>query len=145
MQQSEHPEVPQAGSDALDLPFPVVREVGVFACFGWLAAAARDMRANPGGSLFYGSCFAFMGLVLTTVFRHADGRHRDRRNQRAHGVAPHALDVARKLIAFKLQIMQHPPPGRRARAAQPDRLYDCQKEFHALPSSRKFFAMRRNA
>lgn len=71
MQQSEHPEVPQAGSDALDLPFPVVREVGVFACFGWLAAAARDMRANPGGSLFYGSCFAFMGLVLTTVFRHA--------------------------------------------------------------------------
>ena len=77
--------------------------------------------------------------------RHADSRHRDRRNQRAHGVAPYALDVARKLIAFKLQIMQHPPPGRRARAAQPDRLYDCQKEFHALPSSRKFFAMRRNA
>ena len=27
----------------------------------------------------------------------------------------------------------------------PGRLYDCQKEFHALPSSRKFFAMRRNA
>ncbi|WP_430432986.1 DUF2189 domain-containing protein [Methyloversatilis sp.] len=29
------------------------------------------MRASPGGSLFYGACFAFMGLVLTTVFRHA--------------------------------------------------------------------------
>lgn len=71
MQQSEQQESPTSDADAIDLPFPVVREVGLFACFGWLAKAAGDMRAMPGGSLFYGSCFAFMGLVLTTVFRHA--------------------------------------------------------------------------
>lgn len=71
MQQSEHPEAPQADGDAQDLPFPVVREVGLFACFDWLGRAFQDMRASPGGSLFYGACFAFMGLVLTTVFRHA--------------------------------------------------------------------------
>lgn len=70
MQQSEQQETPPT-TDATDLPFPVVREVGLFACFGWLAKGFADMRAMPGGSLFYGGCFAFMGLVLTTVFRHA--------------------------------------------------------------------------
>lgn len=71
MQPSDHPDTPQAVGDAQDLPFPVVREVALLASFGWLAKAAQDIRACPGASLFYGACFAFMGLVLATVFRHA--------------------------------------------------------------------------
>lgn len=72
MQPSEMPneELP-TGQDAPDLPFPVVRVVGGLAPFEWLARGAADLAAHPGASLFYGACFAFMGLVLSSVFSHA--------------------------------------------------------------------------
>ncbi len=72
MQPSELPEEPSpAEGDDEGLPFPVIREIGAFAPFGWLADGAADIAAHPGASLFYGCCFAAMGLLLSTVFSHA--------------------------------------------------------------------------
>lgn len=63
----EHP----AGEDAQGLPFPVVREVELFAAFDWLAKGAADLAHHPAASIFYGTCFALMGLLLSSVFSHA--------------------------------------------------------------------------
>lgn len=52
-------------------PFPTVRDVKMFAPLGWLGLAWRDMKACPIPSLFYGFCFAGMGLLITFVFEHA--------------------------------------------------------------------------
>jgi hypothetical protein len=72
MQPSELPTgEQQVDEDAQGLPFPVVREVGLLAPFEWLAKGAADLASHPGASIFYGVCFAFMGLLLSTVFSHA--------------------------------------------------------------------------
>lgn len=73
MQPSEVPDEENrtSGEDAHGLPFPVVREVGVLAPFEWLAKGAADLARQPGASIFYGSCFAIMGLLLSIVFNHA--------------------------------------------------------------------------
>lgn len=46
-----------------------LREVAFTDPFRWLARGARDLRAAPGISLFYGLCFWGMALLLGTVFR----------------------------------------------------------------------------
>ncbi|MDQ8022385.1 MAG: DUF2189 domain-containing protein [Moraxellaceae bacterium] len=51
--------------------FPEVREVSVTRPFVWLARGVTDLRASPGASLFFGFCFALMGLTITLVFEHA--------------------------------------------------------------------------
>ena len=52
-------------------PFPTVRDVKMFAPLGWLTLAWQDMKSCPIPSLFYGFCFAAMGLLITFVFEHA--------------------------------------------------------------------------
>ena len=76
--------------------------------------------------------------------RHACRRHRDRRKECARRVALHAFYIARQLIALQLQIVHDAPTCRCARTAQRNRLQYHQKKSHALPSSRKFFTMRKN-
>lgn len=53
------------------LGFPTVREVGAGAPFRWLARGLGDLKSCPIPSLFYGFCFAAMGLLITFVFEHA--------------------------------------------------------------------------
>ena len=53
------------------LPFPTVREVSLGAPFRWIARGAADLRAAPGPSLFYGLCFAAMGVLTVLMFLHA--------------------------------------------------------------------------
>lgn len=53
------------------LPFPSVREVPAGSAFRWLARGLSDLKSCPIPSLFYGFCFAAMGLLLTKVFEHA--------------------------------------------------------------------------
>lgn len=53
------------------LPFPTVREVSLGAPFRWIARGAADLRATPGPSLFYGLCFAAMGVLTVVMFLHA--------------------------------------------------------------------------
>ena len=52
-------------------PLPGVRHVRASAPLGWLVAGARDLRAHPLPSLFYGACFAAMGFLIAFTFRHA--------------------------------------------------------------------------
>lgn len=73
---AQGPENPsqQAGSRVDDdpgLPFPTVREVSLSAPFRWIARGAADLRASPGPSLFYGLCFAAMGVLTVVIFLHA--------------------------------------------------------------------------
>ncbi|THF62598.1 DUF2189 domain-containing protein [Pseudothauera rhizosphaerae] len=51
--------------------FPAVRAVGAGAPLKWLARGADDLKSCPIPSLFYGFCFAGMGLLITFVFEHA--------------------------------------------------------------------------
>ncbi|CAI08883.1 predicted integral membrane protein [Aromatoleum aromaticum EbN1] len=51
--------------------FPVVRDVGAGAPLHWIRSGWADFRACPIPSLFYGFCFAAMGLLVTMVFEHA--------------------------------------------------------------------------
>jgi uncharacterized membrane protein len=60
-----------AREDASPLPFPTVRGVGAGAPFGWIARGFADLLHCPIPSLFYGFCFAAMGLLITFVFEHA--------------------------------------------------------------------------
>ncbi|MCB1907578.1 MAG: DUF2189 domain-containing protein [Rhodocyclaceae bacterium] len=53
------------------LPFPKVRDIGVGSPWRWLGLALQDLRSCPIPSLFYGFCFAGMGLLITFVFEHA--------------------------------------------------------------------------
>ena len=56
---------------AAELPFPSIQEVTIGAPFRWLASAWQDLKSCPIPSLFYGFCFAGMGLLVTFVFEHA--------------------------------------------------------------------------
>jgi uncharacterized membrane protein len=53
------------------IPFPHVRDVKATSPFRWLARGWSDFRTCPIASLFYGFCFAGMGLIITFVFEHA--------------------------------------------------------------------------
>lgn len=66
MSQSENAKVEDEG-----LPFPIPREVTVGAPFRWLSRGFSDLKSCPIPSLFYGFCFAGMGLLVTFVFEHA--------------------------------------------------------------------------
>ena len=56
---------------AAALPFPTVRDVPFTAPLSWVGRAFGDLKACPIPSLFYGFCFAGMGLLITFVFEHA--------------------------------------------------------------------------
>jgi len=64
-----HPD--DAAPEGDDTPFPTVREVSPGAPLRWISRGFDDFRACPLPSLFYGFCFAGMGLLITTVFEHA--------------------------------------------------------------------------
>lgn len=53
------------------LAFPTIREIGAGAPLRWLARGLDDLKSCPIPSLFYGFCFAGMGLLITLVFQHA--------------------------------------------------------------------------
>lgn len=55
----------------LPTSFPKLRDIDIGRPFHWLALAVADMKECPVPSLLYGTCFAAMGLLLTTVFRNA--------------------------------------------------------------------------
>ena len=52
-------------------PLPAVRSVDALAPLQWLGSGARDFRAHPWPSIFYGACFALMAWLLAFTFRHA--------------------------------------------------------------------------
>ena len=56
---------------SIHFSFPPIREVALVQPFSWLARGWADLRANPPASLFYGLCFAVMGLIQLVVFRFA--------------------------------------------------------------------------
>jgi len=51
--------------------FPTVRQVSASAPLRWLALGWADFKSCAIPSLFYGFCFAGMGLLITFVFEHA--------------------------------------------------------------------------
>ncbi|MCB1962212.1 MAG: DUF2189 domain-containing protein [Rhodocyclaceae bacterium] len=53
------------------LPFPSIRNIKASSPLCWFARAWGDLKACPIPSLFYGFCFAAMGLLITFVFEHA--------------------------------------------------------------------------
>ena len=57
--------------DGQNLPFPTVRDVPISAPVRWVARGLADLKSCPIPSLFYGFCFAAMGLLITFVFEHA--------------------------------------------------------------------------
>ncbi|MBL8442651.1 MAG: DUF2189 domain-containing protein [Zoogloeaceae bacterium] len=57
--------------DTTGLPFPKVREIGAGSPLSWISRGFSDLWSCPIPSLFYGFCFAAMGLLLTKVFEHA--------------------------------------------------------------------------
>jgi len=61
----------EAGPVADEQSFPSVREVDAGAPLRWVSRGFADLKACPIPSLFYGFCFAAMGLLVTTVFEHA--------------------------------------------------------------------------
>lgn len=54
-----------------DQPFPSIRDIDLAAPLRWIGRGFADLRACPIPSLFYGFCFAGMGLLVTFVFEHA--------------------------------------------------------------------------
>lgn len=66
MQQHE-----DANLDGSSSPFPAVKDVKALAPLRWITLAWSDFRSCPIASLFYGFCFAGMGLLITFVFEHA--------------------------------------------------------------------------
>ncbi len=75
--QSQTPAEKPPGQPAGETPasqhfsFPVIRTVPTRQPLVWLARAWADIRAHPAASLFYGGCFAGMGIVLLLVFHFA--------------------------------------------------------------------------
>lgn len=51
--------------------FPTVRDVDAGAPLRWIRSGFADFLGCPIPSLFYGFCFAAMGLLITFVFEHA--------------------------------------------------------------------------
>ncbi|MBS0370409.1 MAG: DUF2189 domain-containing protein [Proteobacteria bacterium] len=68
---AQHDIPPDDEQAAAALPFPTLRTIGAGAPFQWIAQGFNDLKACPVASLFYGFCFAAMGLLLTFVFEHA--------------------------------------------------------------------------
>lgn len=69
-------ETPDAGSAATREPaaapaFPAIAEIGPLQPLGWLQRGWSDLRACTLPSLFYGLCFAVMGVILQLVFERA--------------------------------------------------------------------------
>ncbi|MBC3871568.1 DUF2189 domain-containing protein [Undibacterium oligocarboniphilum] len=52
-------------------PFPPIRRVGIWRPFTWLKLGWSDFRESGGPSVFYGACFAAMGMILNLVLSHA--------------------------------------------------------------------------
>jgi uncharacterized membrane protein len=52
-------------------PFPRPRNIPATAPLRWIARGFSDLKSCPVPSLFYGFCFAGMGLLMTIVFEHA--------------------------------------------------------------------------
>ncbi len=59
-----------AAPDSDGLPFPTIRDVTPGSPFKWFARGWSDLVSCPIPSLFYGFCFAAMGLLITFVFEH---------------------------------------------------------------------------
>ena len=61
-----------SGPDTGDVinPFPPIRPIGWGAPLRWLRLGVADLMSCPVASLFYGFCFAGMGLLITFVFAH---------------------------------------------------------------------------
>lgn len=56
---------------APEFSFPVVRSgISPLAPWRWISRGLDDLKWCPSASLFYGGCFAAMGLALNTVFAH---------------------------------------------------------------------------
>lgn len=66
MSQSNNASVEDVG-----LPFPKPRDVDPRAPLRWIRQGFSDLMSCPIPSLFYGFCFAGMGLLVTLVFEHA--------------------------------------------------------------------------
>lgn len=62
---------PQDAAQEQPQPFPKVRPVPFTAPLRWLSQGVDDVKHCPRASLFYGACFAVMGLLLRSVFRNA--------------------------------------------------------------------------
>lgn len=60
-----------AGVEDAGLPFPKPRDVDTRAPLRWIRRGFGDLMSCPVPSLFYGFCFAGMGLLVTLVFEHA--------------------------------------------------------------------------
>lgn len=63
-------QIDEADQAAAALPFPKIRDIPMSSPFRWLGRAWGDLRGCPIPSLFYGFCFAGMGLLVTFVFEH---------------------------------------------------------------------------
>ena len=50
---------------------PKLQKLGLSAPLRWLKLGWRDLRRAPQVSLFFGVCFALMGLAVLAVFQHA--------------------------------------------------------------------------
>lgn len=70
-QESEPKQTPEIHFEDTQTLIPKLRTVHIGAAFVWLGRGAQDMQACPLASLFYGFCFAAMGLAITMVFEHA--------------------------------------------------------------------------
>lgn len=57
--------------DSGELPFPAIRDIKATSPLRWFVLGWRDLKSCPIPSLFYGFCFAGMGLLITFVFEHA--------------------------------------------------------------------------
>ncbi|HRP76032.1 MAG TPA: DUF2189 domain-containing protein [Rhodocyclaceae bacterium] len=60
-----------ASVEDVGLPFPKPRDVDARAPLRWIRRGFADLMSCPIPSLFYGFCFAGMGLLVTLVFEHA--------------------------------------------------------------------------
>lgn len=65
------PQPNEADASAEESLFPTIRHVSAGAPLRWVGRGFADLKACPIPSLFYGFCFAGMGLFLTFVFEHA--------------------------------------------------------------------------
>jgi uncharacterized membrane protein len=70
-QQSEPQPEAQIKIEDTQTLIPKLRKVHAGAAFVWLGRGAQDMQACPVASLFYGFCFAAMGLLISSVFERA--------------------------------------------------------------------------
>lgn len=61
----------EQGMPAPQSLLPTIRNVPLLSPLSWLRRALGDFRANPAASLFYGFCYAAMGLSITLVFENA--------------------------------------------------------------------------